>query len=103
MASAQANLLPHLGHRRLGDPPEPLRAGSEDVVNAARVGHQLAIPLARAGVPGDDAVGQDALGVDAAGPRRSLAVPELFEVLPEEALELTHVADLGSAGVGPED
>jgi DNA-binding Lrp family transcriptional regulator len=38
MASAQAHLLPDLGHRRLGDGSDALRAGREDLVDPARVG-----------------------------------------------------------------
>src|SRR6185503_20335874 len=88
MASAQAHLLPDLGHGRLGERTDPLRTGRHDLLDTPRVGHQLTVVLPRSGVASHDPVGQHALHVDAAGPRRSLAVPQLLVVLAEERLEL---------------
>src|SRR5690349_18680968 len=95
MASAQAHLLPDLVHGRLGLRLEAFRARREDLVDSVRLGHQLAVALARLSVPRDDPVGEHALVVDAAGPRGALAVPELLVVVAEEPLELADVADLG--------
>ena len=103
MASAQAHLLADLGHRGLGDRPEPLGAVLEDPVDPGRVGHQLEVALAGLGVVRDDPLGEQLLRVDAAGPRGPLAVPDLLVVVAEEAVELADVADLRAARVGPQD
>src|SRR6478672_277882 len=103
MASAQAHLLPDLGHGRLGDRPDAFRAGGQDLVQARRSGHQLGIALAGPSVTGDDPSGEDLLHVNAAGPCRSLAVPQLLVILAEVGLELADVADLGPARVAPQD
>src|SRR6476660_8608695 len=103
MASAQAHLLPDLGHRRLGDRPDAFRTGGQDLVQARGFGHQLGIALAGLSVAGDDPPGEDLLHVDASGPRRSLAVPQVLVVDAEVGLELADVADLGPARVRPQD
>src|SRR4249920_1103634 len=103
MASAQAHLLPDLGHRRLRDRPDALRTGGQDLVQARRLGHQLGIALAGISVAGDDPPGEDLLHVDATGPRRPFALPQVLVVVAEVGLELADVADLGSARVAPKD
>ena len=67
------------------------------------VGHQLGVALAGLCVVADDPLREQLLRVDAAGPGGSLAVPDLLEVVPEEAVELAHVADLGAARIGAQD
>ncbi len=75
----------------------------EDPVDAGRVGHQLRVAFASLGVVVDDPVGEQALRIDAAGPGGPLAVPDLFVVVAERAVELADVADLRPARVRSED
>src|SRR5690349_25130693 len=95
MASAQAHLLPDLVHGRLGHRLEAFRARREDLVDSIRLGHQLAVALARLSVARDDPVGGHALVVDAAGAGGPLASHQLPVVVPEEPLDLADVAPLG--------
>src|SRR6266550_7080778 len=94
IASAQAHLLPDVGHGRLGHRADALSAGGDDLVDPGWIGHQLRVSLTRSSVVGHDPVGEDLLHVDTAGPGGALAVPQVLVVGAEETLELADVADL---------
>src|SRR6476646_6016702 len=103
MALAKPHLLADLGHGGLGERAHALGALVEDAGDARRVRHELHVPLAWLGVVADDPVGQQLLGVDAPGPRGPLALPDLVVVVPEEPVELAHVADFWPARIGSQD
>ena len=82
---------------------EEIRAALEDAFDQRRVRDQLAEPLPGRRVVGHDPIGQKLLRIHATGARGSLALPDLLEVGPEEAVQLADVAHLRAARVGAQD